>query len=183
MQKMKTLSLRLRVQIVWPMLKSKAIVKVTMPNFLYRQKCLITRCKYESPTAFDSIVVVKVKSCFFFKCRSKVMVKVTRSLPWCGLKGFHLLSMHEKYEVSISYGSKVTAKDKVVFFFPQIDTQTGQLDHSRCPHIPFWGHKNMCDLKAGNVKYKCKYSGCKIKIAFDIETTNVDDQVHRQWSQ
>ena len=39
----------------------------------------------------------------------KVKVKVT----WCHLKGRHKWSMHAKYEVSISYGSKVIAKVKV----------------------------------------------------------------------
>ena len=36
----------------------------------------------------------------------KIAVKVTRSL-----NRYHYLSMHAKYEISISYGSKIMAKD------------------------------------------------------------------------
>ena len=41
--------------------------------------------------------------------------------PWCYLKGFNKLSMHDKYEGSIFRGSKVTTKVKV--FLPQSDIQ------------------------------------------------------------
>ena len=55
----------------------------------------------------------------------KVMVKVTRSLTFVSFKRVSLVSMHAKYEVSISYGSKVMSKIKV-FFLPQSHRQTGQ---------------------------------------------------------
>ena len=45
--------------------------------------------------------------------------------PWCHLKGHHQLSMYAKYEVSISYGSKVIAKVKVDN--RQTNKQTGQI--------------------------------------------------------
>ena len=65
----------------------------------------------------------------------KLAVLSTRSQghwPWCHLKGFHLLSMLAKYEVSISYGSKVMAKVKGFFLATesqtdrQTESQTGQ---------------------------------------------------------
>ena len=43
--------------------------------------------------------------------------------PWCHLKGHHYWSMHAKYEVSISYGSKVISKVKVDDRHWQIDRQ------------------------------------------------------------
>ena len=49
--------------------------------------------------------------------------------------------MYAKYEVSISYGSKVMAKVKV-FCHRVKDRQTGQKLY-RCPRIPFQGHKNL----------------------------------------
>ena len=44
--------------------------------------------------------------------------------PCCHLKGCHWWNMHAKYEVSISYGSKVTANVKVH------NRQQYALDHS-----------------------------------------------------
>ena len=43
----------------------------------------------------------------------KVKIKVTRSLTLVSLKGHHKWSIHAKYEVSISYDSKVIAKVNV----------------------------------------------------------------------
>ena len=51
---------------------------------------------------------------------------------------FHCLSMHAKYEVSISYGSKVMAKVKIFARDRHKHRQTGQqLDAP----IPLQGHK------------------------------------------
>ena len=52
----------------------------------------------------------KVKKAIF---SFKVKVKVTRSLTLVSFKGCHEWSMHGKYEVSISYGSKGIAKVEV----------------------------------------------------------------------
>ena len=51
----------------------------------------------------------------------EVMVRVKRSLTLVSFDRFHYLSMHAKYDVSISYGSKVMAKVKVF-----CNGQTGQ---------------------------------------------------------
>ena len=50
---------------------------------------------------------------------------------WCHLKWFHELSIHAKYEVSISYESKFMAKIKN-FFLPQSErvTDSRKLDAS-----------------------------------------------------
>ena len=53
---------------------------------------------------------------------------------WCHLKGHHRLSMHGKYEVSISYSSKVIANVKAD------KRQTGQKQHAPDHSMP--GHKN-----------------------------------------
>ena len=57
------------------------------------------------------------------------------------------MSMHDKYEVSISYGSKVMAKVKVF----ATDRPTGQ--KTRCPQIPFEGHKYLfyCNVILSNI--------------------------------
>ena len=64
----------------------------------------------------------------------KVKVKVTRSLTLVSFEGHHKWSMHAKYEVSISYGSKVIAKVKVD------NRQTGQKQYA--PDHSIRGHKN-----------------------------------------
>ena len=48
--------------------------------------------------------------------------------PWCHLKGCHQWCMHVKYEVFISYSSKVIAKVKVDN--KQTDKQTGQKQYA-----------------------------------------------------
>ena len=62
--------------------------------------------------------------------------------PWCHLKGHHKWSMHAKYEVSISYGSKVIAKVKVDNrqINRQTHRQTGQKQYA--PDHSIRGHKN-----------------------------------------
>ena len=62
--------------------------------------------------------------------------------PWCHLKGHHKWSMHAKYGVSISYGSKVIAKVKVDNrqIKRQTDRQTGEKQYA--PDHSIRGHKN-----------------------------------------
>ena len=65
--------------------------------------------------------------------KSKKLFLASRSQghwPWCHLKGHHYWSMHAKYEVSISYGSKVVAKVKVD------NRQTGQKQYAPNHSIP-----------------------------------------------
>ena len=72
----------------------------------------------------------------------KVKVKVTRQMTL--LSGRHLWSMHAKYEVSISYGSKVIAKVRVDN--RQTDRQTDkQTDMTKtiCPDHSIRGHKKL----------------------------------------
>ena len=61
-------------------------------------------------------------------------VDVRRSLNFVSLKRFYKLIMHANYEVPISYSWKYMAKVKD---FPIDKTK------SRCPLIPFWGHKKI----------------------------------------
>ena len=81
----------------------------------------------------------------------KVKVKITRSLTLMSIwKGMISGSMHAKYEVSISYGSKVIAKVKVDNRQTdkqtdrqtnrQTDRQTGQKQYA--PDHSIRGHKN-----------------------------------------
>ena len=71
---------------------------------------------------------------------------------WCHLKLFHWLSMHAKYEVSISYSSKVITKVKV-FCHRVIDRETDR-KNILCPRIPFQGHKNAWYFKTRHVFVK-----------------------------
>ena len=52
----------------------------------------------------------------FFKSRSTLKVKVTRSKLWYHVKGFVTSNEYEQYESPISYALKVTAYVKVFFF-------------------------------------------------------------------
>ena len=75
--------------------------------------------------AIDEFHSPKIKVCLWntmppaaTKCKKLFLDSRSKSRsqdhwPWCYLKGRHLWSMHAKYEVSISYGSKVLAKVKV----------------------------------------------------------------------
>ena len=60
--------------------------------------------------------------------------------PWCHFKGHHYLSMHDKYEPSISNGSKVTAKCSKLTTDKQTNKQTGQKQYT--PDHSIRGHKN-----------------------------------------
>ena len=73
----------------------------------------------------------------------KVKVKVTRSLTLVSLERASLGSMHAKYEVSISYGSKVKAKVKVDNRQTdrQTNRETGQKQYA--PDHSIWGHKKI----------------------------------------
>ena len=64
--------------------------------------------------------------------KSKKLFLASRSQghwPWCHLKGHHKWSMHAKYEVSISYGSKVITNVKVY------NRQTDWQDKKNMPPI------------------------------------------------
>ena len=85
--------------------------------------------------------------------------------PWCHLKGLHKLSMHAKYEVSISYGSKVISKVKVDD--RQTNRQTGQKQYA--PDHSIRAHKNTDD--AWNTCINLYSSGmCQLELR-QYETT------------
>ena len=72
---------------------------------------------------------------------------VTRSLTLVTFAGVLFVSMHAKYEVSISYGSIDQMTEVKVFC-----RKDGQTDRTktRCPRIPFRGHNKIigqgCDM-------------------------------------
>ena len=82
-----------------------------------------------------------------------VKVKVTRALTFC-LKGLNQLSMHAKYDVSISYGSKVIAKVKVDN--RQTNRQTNQqTDRTKTlyPRSFNPGHKNNQEVNVNFIRW------------------------------
>ena len=90
----------------------------------WKIKVCLTLCP---PAATKSIKL-------FLASRSKS--RSQGNLPWCHL--------HAKYEVSISYGSKVKAKVKVDN--RQTNKQT-ERTKTICPHHLIWGHKKQSGQK------------------------------------
>ena len=68
----------------------------------------------------------------------KVMVKVTRSLIVVSIKRVHLLSMHAKYEVYISYSSKFMAKVNIFNRAPSTIIGSLQLSALLIYRLEYW---------------------------------------------
>ena len=97
----------------------------------------------KSPSLDGSKFMLKVKVLkIYFKSRSEIKVKVTRSLTLATLKRVSFIA---KYEVSISYGLNAMAKVKGVFLHRWTDSQTDGLK-TRCPETPFQRHKKRSNL-------------------------------------
>ena len=64
--------------------------------------------------------------------------------------------MHAKYEVSISYGSKVMAKVKVFAAESQTDRVIDRTT-IRYPRIPFWGHNKEIPLYLLSLKWGLQF--------------------------
>ena len=100
--------------------------------------------------------MTKVK--FFQKCRPKVTVKVTVSSTLVSLKKFYYLKLHAKYEVSISYGSKVMAQIKVFRY-------VGKRSLSRPLGKSCWHDLKGLITRNVHVKYESSTSNCSKVMA------------------